>query len=253
MTKEELRAYQVPKEKLDRILLHCSLPKALYSCRIPVGEASALFLLVLPQGNRAVLRVWNVCDSRARADGEACTLLHSAGLPVPMLLAPVDTSRKLLEHAYSLLSWLPGEDAWRAFGRFGPADQRRMIRSLGRRLAQVHTLTIPSADTSVLPWGRPTHEWAAEREYEFQQLVRQHRTRCLIPGKVMDETEAAWEKWRQWLGHGHFCLLHGDANLANAKVSFPEPEISGLFDFDQTDIGEAERDFAPMETWRLKG
>ena len=254
MTPKEFRGYQVPLDQCNRILQKASLAEAHSVCRFPRGEVSACFALELADESRVVLKV-QIRTSAPQllfAEREACALLCAAGVPVPEVLR-VDVSEEVLPHGYSLLTWLPGQDVVDALPGLEPADRRQVVRSLGRRLAQVHAVRRPAADASVLPWRRTIDKWAAERECEFRKLVREHRLRGFIPRCVLDRAEAAWEKWHQYLGHGHLCLLHGDGNLANAKVCCSRPEVTGIFDFDQTDVGEAEFDFAPMETWRLEG
>ena len=216
MTPEELRSYRVSLEDCNRILHSALLPEARAVCRCPRGLVSACFVLELTDGSRVVLKV-QIRKSDTLLlfrEREACALLRTAGVPVPEVLR-VDVSRGLLPYCYSLLTWLPGEDVVEALPGLQPAGWRPIVRSLGRILARVHTVTKPATNASVLPWGRSVDQWVAERDFEFHELVQQHRRQCFIPGDVLNEVDAAWRKWHQWLGRGHFCLLHGHGNFAN--------------------------------------
>ncbi len=248
--------YRVSPEECNRILNRAGLPPAVAIARIPRGEVNAVFDVSLVDGRRVIFKV-QIRPGRPAEhllrEREACDLLRRATrVPVPEVLA-VDVSREVLPYRYSLLTFLEGADAVDALGTLTLEDQRLVARSLGRRLAEVHGVTASAWPEPALPWRRSRAEWTAMVEEQFRDVVRKHRRRGFVPRPVLEQAEALWEEVRPRLGRGHFGLLHGDGHLANAKMSASTREIGGLFDFDQTDVGEAEFDLAPMETWRLDG
>jgi aminoglycoside phosphotransferase (APT) family kinase protein len=249
---DSFREYQVSVEECNRALSHAGLPPATVVTRIPRGEVNAVFTVTLADERRVILKV-QLRPGRPAAhllrEREACDRLRRVTrIPVPEVLA-LDTTRELLPYGYSVLSYLEGEDAADVFPRLGSEGQRRLFRALGGTLAEIHAVPLPEEETA-LPVRRSAEEWDEAQERAFETAVAWHAGRVFLPAWLLREAEARWAEGTA--GGPELCLLHGDFQPSNVRVS-RRHFITGVCDFDQTDIGRAEFDLAALEMWLPEG
>jgi len=101
------------------------------------------------QGERLLLRIADIAErNRKKAEYSMMERAYAIGVPAPKPL-----EFELCENGnccYSLVSWLPGEDAATALPHMSEAEQYALGIKAGEALHKIHTLPAPE---DAEPWG----------------------------------------------------------------------------------------------------
>ncbi|GIP37946.1 aminoglycoside phosphotransferase [Paenibacillus sp. J31TS4] len=146
--------------------------------------------------------------------------------PLPIEVGKVEE----LGICYQLLSYIDGEDAEEAIGRYPEQTQFQIGVDAGRDLARMHRLQAPS---SVAPW----HIRASSKHTRYLEAYKDCGIRLEDDHKIL----AFIEENQKWMADRPNLFQHDDFHLANLILK--DGSYSGVIDFNNADWGDPLHDF----------
>lgn len=249
MTPHQFRTFEVSLAVAQRLCAHHGVPAPTAVRRAARGEVSAVFLLDLVDGTRAVLKVYLRHRHPRDLAGEHAAIRHlhrHSRVPVPAW-NQLELESDDLPFPYALMAALPGIDADDLWPTLDRSDAARLVRGCGELLATLHRSVLHSQELAGA--GLPSaDEWVEREEHEFIDALRRLKGQGWIDPYLLARAQQVWEQGRD-VRADEFApvLLHGDFQLWNIRVDPATLAPVGLVDWGQASFGPASIDVRDLE------
>ena len=186
------------------------------------------YCAVTADGTKYLLRISSI-DRLERKRREYEKMSEVAQLGIPMCL-PVEFGTSE-EGAYSIQSWIDGEDAEEKVMAMDVAEQYRYGLDAGRILAKIHTIPAPKDATS----------WEARFNAKIDRKIAMYES-CEL------KYESGGDAFLSYLAENRYLLRgrpqsyqHGDYHIGNMMID--QDGVLTIIDFDRDDFGDPWEEF----------
>ena len=188
-------------------------------------------------GDEFLLRIADGKDhAEKKREFDHLSLLGDAGLPVPKCIELVrsDDPAKV----FTLLSWIPGEEAEKLIPKTGAKEQYQLGRQAGSILRSIHETT-PVTDTSK-GWYERYFEVITPRLDAFKSEG--------IPFEGADKILGFIEENKHLIKHRPLCRHHGDYHTGNLIVNDGKLWVIDWHTMDFENTGDPWYEFNRLDT-----
>ena len=186
------------------------------------------YCAVTADGSKYLLRVSSI-DRLDRKRREYEKMREVAQLGIPMCL-PVEFGTSE-EGAYSIQSWIDGEDAEEKVMAMDVAEQYRYGLDAGRILAKIHTIPAP----------KDTPSWETRFNAKIDRKIAMYES-CEL------KYESGGDAFLSYLAENRYLLRgrpqsyqHGDYHIGNMMID--QDGVLTIIDFDRDDFGDPWEEF----------
>ena len=186
------------------------------------------YCAVTADGQKYLLRI-SSCDRLERKRREYEKMGEVAQLGIPMCM-PVEFGT-CEEGAYSIQSWINGEDAEKAIMTMDTTQQYRYGLDAGSILAKIHTIPAPV----------DVPEWESRFNAKIDRKIAMYESCPLKYGSVE-------EAFLQYIAENRYLLQgrpqsyqHGDYHIGNMMLT--QDGVLTIIDFDRDDFGDPWEEF----------
>lgn len=199
--------------------------------KIPVSKGwsgDQKYCAITADGRKYLLRISSI-DRLERKKRENENMIEVARLSIPMCL-PIEFGT-CEEGAYSIHSWIDGNDADNAIMSMAAADQYRYGLDAGRILAKIHTIPAP-ADAP---------DWEARFNAKIDRKIAMYESCQLKYENGSDAFLNYIAKNRHLLSARPQSYQHGDYHIGNMMID--HNGVLTIIDFDRDDFGDPWEEF----------
>ena len=199
--------------------------------RIPIEKGwsgDQKYCAVTADGTKYLLRISSI-DRLERKRREYEKMSEVAQLGIPMCL-PVEFGTSE-EGAYSIQSWIDGEDAEEKVMAMDVAEQYRYGLDAGRILAKIHTIPAP----------KDTPSWETRFNAKIDRKIAMYES-CEL------KYESGGDAFLSYLAENRYLLRgrpqsyqHGDYHIGNMMID--QDGVLTIIDFDRDDFGDPWEEF----------
>ena len=186
------------------------------------------YCAVTADGTKYLLRISSI-DRLERKRREYEKMSEVAQLGIPMCL-PVEFGTSE-EGAYSIQSWIDGEDAEEKVMAMDVAEQYRYGLDAGRILAKIHTIPAP----------KDTPSWETRFNAKIDRKIAMYES-CEL------KYESGGDAFLSYLAENRYLLRgrpqsyqHGDYHIGNMMID--QDGVLTIIDFDRDDFGDPWEEF----------
>ena len=186
------------------------------------------YCAVTADGTKYLIRIWSI-DRVERKRREYEKMNEVAQLGIPMCL-PVEFGTSE-EGAYSIQSWIDGEDAEEKVMAMDVAEQYRYGLDAGRILAKIHTIPAPKDAPS----------WETRFNAKIARKIAMYEN-CEL------KYESGGDAFLSYLAENRYLIRgrpqsyqHGDYHIGNMMID--QDGVLTIIDFDRDDFGDPWEEF----------
>lgn len=186
-------------------------------------------------------------DSRFIGEKHAYDVLADAHVPIPRVIV-LDTSRRLIDYDYTILTRLPGEPMLDAWPSMTTHQREAAAYSAGEHLARIHNIRLPHFG-ELTTLGSLRFSDVYDHAFDFYERYAQQAQAVGVFTDAMQQMMiallTACEPHMAFdMGH----LLHSDYQMENLLVD--HGTISGVIDFEWSLAGDPTWDFLVEDKWQ---
>lgn len=239
-----------PKTMED--LIHEAFPEAIVVSHHPLESESAsqnyILELKSPSGE-ITLRIYPPDMPQHTIEKEMHILrvvMPETGVPTARVIH-WDNSRTVIDHPYAILNLLPGEPLQKALPRMDELDKETVGYEMGRYLAKLHSIPLPTFGQFLSPDPRAS---ISEKAYTVAQVI-EWLTTCEDHNLL---EESAISHLRRFMGQTRVldreraCFVHGSYHERNINVEEGVAgfHVTGVFNFEHAQGWSPEWDMANL-------
>ncbi|MBW2980031.1 aminoglycoside phosphotransferase family protein [Candidatus Woesearchaeota archaeon] len=169
-------------------------------------------------------------------------------VPVPHVYR-IDTSKKTIPFAYSVLSKLKGRELGKIYLK---TKNKKLIRDAATYLAKMHSIKFNSFGWIIGKEIKPRFStWKGYFDYGLKHKLDKIKKITKVPKQIIKETKKYVEEHQELLDiKSKPCLIHKDYHFSH--IIADEKKINGIIDFEWAISGHNELDLIKSEWWMFE-
>ncbi|MDE3000015.1 MAG: phosphotransferase [Gemmatimonadota bacterium] len=234
LTYREFVNYEVSLPVAQAICSKAGFPQPTSIRRLKRGEVNAIFLLELPGGELAVLKIWIRCsdDEQMRREERVVRFVQrECAVPTPDWIY-VSSGDSNLTYPHALIEFASGVDGDRLWSEIGFKDKEKILTQCASQMHDLHSIPV-GPDTAAI-FGDPMSgsEWRESEENIFQRAIAILRKQGWLGKDTLDRCTDLWTDHADSLGTAEVdAIVHHDFQLQNFRVDPATLNLTAVLDF----------------------
>ncbi len=242
LTYQEFVNYDLSLPIAQAVCLKAGIREPTSIRRLKRGEANAIFLLDLPDGDSLILKVWVRCsdDEVMRREERVVRLVQrESSVPTPLWIC-VSSGDATVPYPHALIEYTAGVDGDRVWSEIGFEDKEKILTQCAGQMRDLHAIPIGPDVAAILGDPVSGSEWRKSEENRFHRAIGLLRKQGWLGKDTLDRCIALWTDQVDSMEAAEVdALVHHDFQLHNLRVDPETLNLVAVLDFGKAKIAPA--------------